>query len=476
MKSDHVHRWLERGTTAASCVLLSALAIAAVQAKILQYNNFYIHDWDTGIYFNVAWNIFDGDGFYSDVLRKNHLGEHFSPITALFAPIFFFDSSPIWLLAGQGLAVGATYVILYFVAVKILTDSAIPFARLIGLIFPVWAFNYSPLTHALLFEFHPSTLAVPLLAAAVLALLHGRNVSLWVLVGLLLLTKENAALGILGLAIYAGLVQNRLRLFAALCATAAVGAALIMGVIMPLFQSDDWGHYNRLGPFSLMAEKAHYLLLLFKGLAFLPLAAWRCLASAVPLVALNLSVKYGGQISMNFHYDDMASVFLLISAMHGLTVVVNLMRSRWFGWRLTAALLSIAVVAVLLVRPEAQSPLPKFRVHWQAKQARQLHQELAEYRRLPVDIGIAASSPLGPYLSARRRYVHLGRSRRIHLNTLRPGDLILSTPIRGGFDFAPFLAGLDASPGFTRVHSSPVLNVYRVLFPPQFPREVEGGN
>lgn len=469
MTSDERSRWLDRGVIASVCIFLLALVVGAVLAKVLQYNKVTIHDWDTGIYFNVAWNLFEGDGFYSDVLQRNHLGEHFSPVTALFAPFFLISASPVWLLATQGLAVGATYVGLYFIADKILRDATIPSARLVALILPLAAYLYRPLTNALMFEFHPSTLATPLVAGAVLTLLYKRNVALWVLVALLLLTKENAALAILGLAIYAGLVQSRGRLSLALIGTAAVSAALIFGMIMPFFQSEEWRHYNRLGPLSFLQEKAVYVFLLLKGVAFLPLVAWRCGACALPLVALNLSVRYDGQFSMNFHYDDMASVFLLIAAVHGFAIIVQMIRSHLSGWRLRAALSCFVLVSVVLSYGQALSPHPRLQIDWQTRHGQWLHDALAPYRNLPATIGMAAPSQLGPYVSARQRYISLSSKRLHHLNDLEPGDLIMTSPIRGPQEFVGIFAQPEVSGWFEKVHDDRALTVHKVLVSPEFP-------
>src|SRR5215469_7840935 len=192
--------------------ILSTLMIIALLTKILQYYSFQIADWDTGIYSNLVWNLVNGNWFYSGVLNRNYLGEHFSPIILVFAPFFVLYPSPVWLLSAQGLAVGTTYVLLYFVGVKIFCEAKTNFAKPLALVFAIWAFFYRPLTSALLFEFHPSTLATPLLAAAVLALLHNRDRVLWLLVAFLLLSKENAPLAVLGLGCYAWLVSSRPRL------------------------------------------------------------------------------------------------------------------------------------------------------------------------------------------------------------------------------------------------------------------------
>jgi uncharacterized membrane protein len=468
-------------------LVLAILAIVALLSKVVQYYGFQIHDWDTGIYSNVIWNLISGNGFYSDVLNHNHLGDHFSPIIALFAPFFIISPSPLWLLAAQGLAVGTTYVLLYFVAIKIFRDANTSFAKALALLFVLWAFLYRPLTSALLFEFHPSTLATPLVAASVLALHHGSDRMLWLLVAVLLLSKESAPLAVLGLGCYAGLVLFRPRLGVALGAVAGGSAALTMGVIMPLFRTEQWAHYSRLGPFAEWEDKSVYLLALVKALAFLPLASWRSLICAAPLVGLNLSVVFPSQYSSSFQYDDFASVFLLVAAMHGAVVVLRAFGSAFKKRRAIAACVFMALVAIFLeqedwmphrvftallsVEPAPRSAITDVRsafsyLHrfWPSDEDRQLEQELAPYRNLPFEIGIAAQQALGPYLSARKRYVSIYlASEGVDMRHLKLGDKILITPIADLFEFAALERLLENNAEFTRVHASPVLHVYEVV-------------
>ena len=477
-------------------LLLSILVIVALLSKLVQYYGFQIHDLDTGIYSNLVWNLVNGNWFYSGVLNRNHLGEHFAPIIVVFAPFFIVHPSPVWLLGAQGLAVGTTYVLLYFIAVKIFCEANTNFAKPLAVVFAIWAFFYRPLTSALLFEFHPSTLATPLLAAAFLAMLHNRDRVLWMLVASLLLSKENAPLAVLGLGCYAWLVLSRPRLGITLSAVACVSAVLILGVVMPLSRSDHWEHYSRLGPFASLRFKALYSVQLVKALAYLPLASWRSLVCAVPLVGLNLSVAYYPQFSRCSHYDDFASVFLVVAAMHGAVVVLRAVGSAFKGWRAIATYIFLVLVALLLTEPTASAifslqgswfsyderqvqrkpavyrrladlllpePAPCRAIsnlQWISNEERQLYRELAAYRSLPFEIGIAAQSVLGPYLSARPRYVPIfSAAKGVDTWRLKPGDKVIMTPIRDSDGLERVLEG---NPTLSRVFVSPVLHVYEV--------------
>jgi uncharacterized membrane protein len=463
---------LDAATNAIVLVSLSFMISMAVLTKLNQYYGFQINDYDTGIYTNVIWNILTGDGFYSDILLKNHAGEHFSPIILLFVPFFLISPSPIWLLVAQGLAVGATYVLIFFIALKIFGDANVLFPKALALIFAVWAFFYPPLTSALIFEFHPSTLGVPFLAAAVLSLLLERDRLLWVLVALLLLSKENASLAILGLGIYAWLMLLRPRLAISLVVTAVVSAALIMGLVMPLFQSGGWDHYDRFGPFAEWRAKVSYLYKLVGALAFLPLASWRSLVCAGPLVALNLSVAYRAQFLVYFHYDDLASVFLLVSAIHGANALLSWAYSRTKSQNVIWVYGIMVILAVALVGAQRYSipsgaslrysVLPYLRTIWPGDPERQLYREIARYRHLPLNVGVATDGVLGPYLSARERYIDLKRYENFAL--LRPGDIVLITPVK------PIRANeceevervLKTAVEFSRLEMTPVLCAYEV--------------
>ena len=448
--------------------LLAFLFAIAVFSKVLQYFNFDIHDWDTGIYSNVAWNISQGRGFFSEIRQFNQLGEHFSPITAIFAPLMLISPTPIWFMVVQGAAIGIFYILLYRIALKVLTDAETPLASWLALIFPVLAFFFRPLTAALLYEFHPSTLAPPILAAAVLAMLYRRDLLMWGSVLLLLTTKENAPLGILALSLYSGFVQRRWTLAVFLCLTAAISAYVIMGLIMPSFQHDNWGHYNRLGLLEHLEDKSQYLIRLMKGVCFLPLLAWRSLLAAIPPVAINLVVKYEPQFSLDFHYDDMSSVMLLVAAIHGFTVLVGLSKRLWPDRSAALAGLGVATILMALDWIEFRTPMPLERAQWPGIEERQLREELARYQKLPGSIGIAAMQPLGPYLSARPRYAAIQRRHLNKLSRLLPGDLLFLTPIRDSRKYVELQPKMISNENLTLVHRSAVLEVYEIRRPLAF--------
>src|SRR5262249_13655689 len=151
----------------------------------------------------------------------------------------------------------------------------------------------------------------------------------------------------------------------------------------------------------------------------------------VPLVGLNLSVAYYPQFSRGYHYDDFASVFLIVAAMHRAVVVLGAVGSAFNGWRAIATYVFMALaalMALLLPKPAPRSTISYLQSIWPASEERELYRELAAYRSLPFEIGIAAQRELGPYLSARPRYVSIHSAspegidtRRLDTRRLKPG-------------------------------------------------------
>jgi len=442
-------------------ITLASLILLAVFAKALQFVGFRVHDWDTGIYANVAWNIIEGDGYYSDVLRKHHLGEHFSPITIVFAPLFLIWPSAFWLVAAQGLAVGSTCTVIYLYARKEFEEKLPQDATLVALLFAAWLLFYPPLTSALLFQFHPTTLVLPFVAGALLALQRHKTGLLWVCVVVIFLSKENGALVMLGLAVYASLIQKRHHLGLLLIVAAVASAVISMGLVMPAFRDISWGHTDRIGPFDFLGRKALYLFALFGGLLFLPLLAWRFSLCALALILLNLSVKYSPQFTMSFQYDDFISIFLIVAAIHGFPAALDhvqaLLKNRWSVQAGTIAITAVTAASIFGIGMF----LHDIAMSWPQPKHMQLHRELAKIRAYPNSVGISADGRLGPYVSSRTRYIPFRFEQMPQmLDRLNKSDLILVTPIGRAHIFSIINKYMDLKDNWKIIHDTEVLRIY----------------
>lgn len=293
-----------------------ALLPLFVLGKVFEHLTLHTRWFDTGLYERLIWNLSHGRGFL--IAGHSHLGEHFSPIVVAFVPLFWVAPSGYWLMIAQGLAVGLTVWPLLWLADEVLGGTAgrMRWAARVGVVLAMLL--YPPIASAWRWEFQPIVLGMPMVAAAVVAM-HRRS-WLWLAIGtaLLLTTRESAPLSVLGLAIYAGLVLHQKRPAVLLMIAAAITAAVVFGVIMPMHRDAAYHHIARLDPLGLWQAKLAYLVLLVAPLGFIPLLGWRALLAAVPGILLNLSVGYEQQFSMRYHYDAQLGVFVLIAFIHGL--------------------------------------------------------------------------------------------------------------------------------------------------------------
>lgn len=394
--------------------------------KWKQYRDFGIHDYDTGIYSNVVWNVAHGNGFYSAINEKNQLGEHFSPIMAAFAPFYRVWPSALVILLAQAAAVALGCVLFYELA--LILGEALPESerRLFAIASTGMGLLYLPLMAALMYEFHPSTLGVPMLAGAIVCLHRKRMSAFWVLVAVLLTTKEVAILSVAGLGLYAGLVLRRYRLMIILFAVAAAAAAFVFGYFMPAFRDHrQWGHMARFDMFSSPVKKLKYIGLLFVCLGLTPLFSGRALWSVLPTTLLNLTVKEENQFSLRFHYDDQNGVFWIVAGMYGLLYLfARIRRSPNFAPYLRRAQVTLAVllIAISFAGGGVKYIANYNRMYNDGAKSR-LRAHLARYAAMP-DASIVAITGLGPYLCHRERFAHLGKDY-VTRKPYKSGDYLL---------------------------------------------------
>lgn len=239
----------------------------------------------------------------------NILGDHFSPILILLAPFYKLWPSAAVLLVAQSLLFG--------IAVLILTRFAAARLGNFGLLIGVaYALSWGVL-QASSFDFHEIAFAVPILVLALAALEEERWYALagWCL--LLLTTKEDSALLVLGIAL-ALLARRRLTMGAAYLIGSVTAFALIVFVIVPhLSYSGKYTYLEYAGDASVSGGVSGLLDTLFKsvtswhGVAFLLvliLTAGTGLRSTLVLVLLptlgaRLISTNGAYTSFLFHYN-----------------------------------------------------------------------------------------------------------------------------------------------------------------------------
>jgi uncharacterized membrane protein len=333
--------------------IMLVYAVMMSYQTLLRYDTFKATAFDLGNMDQVLWNTIHGRPFQFTNQGADWYGPptrlaiHFEPIILPLSLLYLFHSDPRILLVFQTLA---------------LVSGAVPVFLLTRRYLPEWpllapcmvvAYLLSPALLGLnLFDFHPVSLATPLLLYAVLALTYQRYG--WFLIACILAAscKEDVPLAI---AMFGILVIWKYKL-------PRLGITLILGglcwsllaflVIIPHFypgvqHNNYWYRYEELGsspgvalvnillhPWLLFTtfitlDRFYYLASLFRSSGFLALLAPEWLLPALPSLAVNLlstdSLLYSGV----YHYNAAIIPFVILSAIQGTRCLIMI----WCGWR-----------------------------------------------------------------------------------------------------------------------------------------------
>ena len=443
----------------------AALLLALATFKCAQHQGFETNAFDVGVYSNVAWNVAHGHGFHSSFNGLNQLGEHFSPIVALFAPLYGFWPSAQILMLAQAFAVWLTIFLIYRLADVLAADLSTDDRAWLRATCACMALFYLPLQQAFVFEFHPSTLGMPLIAAAIL-FLHQRRIHLfWLSMLLLLSTKELAFLSTVGIGLYAGLVLKQRRLMCGLVGLSLVLAAGYFVWLQPYLRSGaQWFHYERVDILGYPRWKLLYVILLGVYFGLLPFLGGRALIAAAPTTSLNLIVGKYDQFSFKAHYDDQNCVFWIIAGIHGLLFAYRWMRTHLirFPWpslrrKATLLLISAALLASIGKIAGAVGNV------WPRSSDRELHARLQPYVKLPPETGIYTQNGFGAQLCHRERCLLLN-DKPLSSQSIQPGEyVILSTWVSHYLldDLERALRTLEADPGFKKIEANEYLSVFQ---------------
>ncbi len=410
---------------------MAAYAAVFIPLSLVRHRGFFTARYDLGNMTQAVWSASHGELFRvtdPDGLRVSRLGAHVDPILGLFAPLWKIWPHPEMLLVVQTLAVATIAVPAFLLARRWLGDDrlAVAFAA-IALLLPA-------VQWATLFDFHPVTLAAPLILWCIWAAVADRNVTLGVLAVLAAMTKEQVGLALAILGVWMIVSLGRRRAGAILAVASLAWTAIAVGVIIPHYNTSGGNafvadRYGELGdgmggvlktlvtrPWDAVsvaasADRGVYLLALLLPLAALSLGAPLLAAGALPDLVLNVLSSRPEQHHIEYHYSAVIAPFLLAAAIRGLALLSDRTRPRW----LQRSLASSRVVAAVLIGSVVVSgyilgPLPFWRhvpggSHVRAEQftvpprAALLRDAIA---MVPGDAVVSAGNQIAGHLSDRR--------------------------------------------------------------------------
>ncbi|MFD0888852.1 DUF2079 domain-containing protein, partial [Streptosporangium algeriense] len=339
------------------------------------------------------------------------LGDHFSPILILLAPLYWIHDGPETLVVAQA-ALLALAVVPFWVYARRALGAGGAYALAVAYVLS-W-----PVAEAVNFHFHEYAF-VPLITAVLFERLQaGRRWHVLAAAGALLLVKEDMALFVAGFGAGLALVREWRRIGYVMLAGGAGFLCLVTYVIMPLSGAEpgrywyysQWGSgpaeaIGRLVSRPLMIPqvlatpdtKLWTLLLLFAPLCFTPLLSPYVLAPLVLLAERMLATDAGaaGWWGTRYHYNAAVVMALFCAAVDGGVRLRRAMGERWPGRLHLSWGVVVASAAVALVPFFALGNL--FSPGWYAGGPR--HAAAAEaVRRIPDGVLVEAANAVGPHL------------------------------------------------------------------------------
>ena len=381
---------------------------------VARHQSFLTHAFDLGIQDQSLFTLLRR-GYPITTLYEavpfNQFGDHFAPIYYLLAPVYALFRDARALLVVQSLFLGLGALPVYLLTWKKTRSAALAFALAASyLLFPA-------LHGVNAFDFHEIALATALLLWSLYGLETERPGLFVVFLVLALMTKEEAALSVAAIGLYAALCKRRPLLGAGVVVGSLVYFLAVTLLVMPaLGGGPDVGRFGELaGPgatgftailqgilanpiyaFSyafLNGDKLFFLALLLLPVAFTPLRARGEWITAVPALAVALLAQVPSQYSIDYHYPAIMIPFVFFLAAAGLHRV---------GWRrVTPVALAASILTLSLVMNWQYGWLlgkrfpgaPTLTTH-----ARILHNFVDE---IPDRASVSTMSDVAPHLSAR---------------------------------------------------------------------------
>jgi uncharacterized membrane protein len=342
------------------------------------------------------------------------LADHFTPILAVVAPLYWIHNGPETLLVVQG--------VLFALAIPPLWIFTRRALGVLPAYCVVVAFGVSwPIQDAVSFQFHEVSFAVPIMAWMLERFQAGRYRQA-ALVSLLLLTVKEDMGPVVGMFGVCLLTRRFWRWGAALAIGGPLTTVVTTQIVIPLAGGSprrNWT-YDKLGhtPFQVVEQivrhpigvgvyaltpdiKIDTLLWLLAPLAFLSLRSPLILLAA-PLIGERFLSDYPGLWGSGFHYNAFVVVILFCAAVDGV-------RSMRVSPRIRPYLHPAWALGVLLI---ALATLPRWTMYQQMSQRDFWHPHTADIpaahaalARIPDGALVAAQNQVGAQITARAKVI-----------------------------------------------------------------------
>jgi uncharacterized membrane protein len=397
-------------------LLLSALSCAGTLYKVYAFKP---NDYDYGIFSNLLWNFANGNGWlmslYAGDVRENFLADHLALIVPLFSPLFTVFPSPYALAVLHSLAFGATFFLVPIFVQKIWNDNGRKDYSGAALFLLLALFLSRGFAAAWSFPSHMTTLVMPFLLGALIALHSKRLFVVALCCVIVVLAQERAILAITGFGMYAFLVTKNRFLGFVLCLMSSIYFILAVKIIIPSFNTTSVKYYydSYIDPLYSIQKKLYFIWKIFLTWFLFPLAGRRALFSALcalPVLSLGLVSNRETMFGISHQYIDLPSIFLLAASTHGLFWLMN---KSWHARTHKFAVIALALVLLFFSGRESRRFLPMhvFATIGDNQEISLINQDIAPYMNITPEVSVYATSGIGPRLSLRKKRYQISPAR-----------------------------------------------------------------
>jgi uncharacterized membrane protein len=388
-----------------------------------RYTVGYTNRLDLGHMDQTVWNTLHGQPFtLTDINTDTQISRfaiHADVMLALLAPFYLVWSDPRMLLLLQTLALGSGAIPIFLVAKKM------GLHRIIALSLAISYLLYPPMQRAMIFDFHAVTLATPLILWAFYFLKSSKAWLFTLFCVLALLTKEQVALSVFGLGIYAYLQSKFKRMAAAVMLISLIWFYLMIWKVMPYFregaQHFALGYYSDYGdsPGSIIKNvflnptkvvitfftegKWYYLFQLAAPVGFLLLLS-PAILMLIPELGIDLTSTNHQMWTIFFQYTAVLTPLIFISSILGTANIVKLANHS----KLKAPYITVAVSSYILITTIGFAwywgPLPGARLQdiKPITEPRLRFDQMQQAQKLvPTDKVVSAVDDMAPFFSQR---------------------------------------------------------------------------
>lgn len=326
-------------------ILCSIYVLVIGILSIMRYESFSANVYDLGIMIQVVWNTSKGWILQDSVNMGRPMMRfwmaHWEFIYLVIAIFYKLIGTPYTILFFQTIVVASGAIPIYWLAKEKLGNN------ILSIVFPLGYLLYPAIQNANLEDVHGVTLAAPFLLYA-FYYLQKKRVSPFIVFGIIALTcREDSALLLFMMGIYAFLVNKQRKLGVAISVFSILWFLVwykrmtirsILGLPEFVIMEGAETHWDHLGqmrhdPFYILKFLAkmyniRYFLFIFGPVVFLSLFSPSTLLIASPMFAINLLSSYYYTHEVEHHYSATITPFIFISAIYGLQNLLKLLKIK----------------------------------------------------------------------------------------------------------------------------------------------------